>query len=212
MYFLPDLFLSPQSQVGSLGLGRRSLSGGKMRRVLRVSTVVAILGCAPLSHACGDKLLVLGRALRFSTVASQRPASILAYAPPGSVVSEVLQEPQWAAAVEKGKHRTRVIQDLDSLVSTLHYEHYDLLLVSVTEAALLKQRMQSTASVMFTLPVLPSSPSREEARTLEKEYGIVLTSGSKGKTYLSAISKAVELRDRRAQYLAQSHKSGPLSQ
>jgi hypothetical protein len=154
---------------------------------------------------------VLGRALRFSNIAAQRPATILAYAPPGSVVSAVLQEPQWTAAVEKGKHRVRVTQDLDSLVSTLRNEHYDLLLVSVSEAALLKQRIQSAASVMFALPVLPSSPPREEARTLEKEYGVVLTSESKGKTYLSAISKAVELRDRRAQYLAQTHKSGPLS-
>ena len=182
-----------------------------MGRVLRVSAVLAILSCAPFCHACGDKLLVLGRALRFSNIASQRPATILAYAPSGSVVSTVLQEAQWVAAVEKGKHRVRVIEDVDSLVSTLGKEHYDILLVSVPEFSQVKHRIQSLFSAMVTVPVLPSPPSREQARTLQKEYGVMLTRDSKEKSYLSGISKAMELRDRRAQYLAQTHKSGPLS-
>jgi hypothetical protein len=183
-----------------------------MCRVLRVSTVLAIITCAPFCHACGDKLLVLGRALRFSSIASQRPAAIVAYAPEGSVVWAVLQERQWVAAMEKGKHRVRVIQAFDVLLSTLGSEHYDVLLVSASDAAQVKHRIQSDSAVMVTVPVLPSSASREQARTLGKEYGLMLTSESKTKSYLSEISKAVELRDRRAQYLAQAHKSGPQSQ
>ena len=182
-----------------------------MRRLLQVSTVLAIVTCAPLSNACGDKLLVLGRALRFSTLSSERPAAILAYAPEGSVVSAVMKEPQWAAAMEKGKHRLKVVQELDGIATALNSERYDLVLVSLSEVAQLKQRIQALSAAAVIVPTLQSSLSREEMRAAEKEYGIVLKSESKGRAYLSHISKAVELRDRRAQSLAQAHKSGRIS-
>jgi hypothetical protein len=182
-----------------------------MRRLLRVFTVIAVVSCAPLSNACGDKLLVLGRALRFSNISSERPAAILAYAPQGSIVSVVLNEPQWVAAIEKGKHRLRVVQELDGIVTAMSSQRYDLVVVSLADAAQLKQRIQSASSAAVIVPALQSSPSREEVRAAEKEYGVVLKSESKGKAYLSYISKAVELRDRRAQVLAQAHKSGRIS-
>lgn len=72
-----------------------------MRRLVSLFTVLAVVSCSPLSNACGDKLLVLGRALRFSNLSSERPAAILAYAPQGSVVSAVVNEPQWVAAIEE---------------------------------------------------------------------------------------------------------------
>ena len=179
--------------------------------LLRVSTIAAVVFCAPLSHACGDKLLVLGRALRFSTLSSERPAAILAYAPPGSIVSAVVNEPQWISAMEKGKHRIKVLPDLDRVVTALSSERYDLVLVSFSDAEQLKQRIQSASSAAVIVPALQSSPSREEVRAAEKEYGVAMKSESKGKAYLSYISKAVELRDRRAQSLAQAHKSARIS-
>jgi hypothetical protein len=182
-----------------------------MRRLLRVFTVLAMVSCAPLSNACGDKLLVLGRALRFSTISSARPAAILAYAPQGSMVSAIMNEPQWVAAMDKGKHRVRVVQELDGIVAALTSERYDLVLVSLSDAAQLKQRIQSASSAAVIVPALQSSPSREEVRAAEKEYGVVLKSESKGRAYLSDIGKAVDLRDRRAQSLAQAHKSGRIS-
>jgi hypothetical protein len=182
-----------------------------MRLLLRVFTVLALVSSAPLSNACGDKLLVLGRALRFSTISPERPAVILAYAPQGSIVSAVVNEPQWLAAMEKGKHRVRVIQELGGIIAALSSERYDLVLVSLSDAAQLKQRIQSASSATVIVPALKSSPSREEVRTAEKEYGVVLKSESKGRVYLSDISKAVDLRDRRAQSLAQAHKSGRIS-
>ena len=180
-----------------------------MNRILQVLTLIAMVSCAPLSNACGDKLIVLGRALRFSTISSERPAAILAYAPQGSVVSALVNEPQWVAAMEKGKHRLRVIQELDEIVTALSSERYDLVLVSLADAGQLKQRIQSASSAAVVVPVLQSSPSHDEVRAADKEYGVVLKSESKDKAYLSYISKAVELRDRRAQ--ARAHKSARIS-
>ena len=182
-----------------------------MRRLLRVFTILAVVTCAPFSYACGDKLLILGRALRFSTLSSERPVAILAYAPLGSVLSAVLNEPQWRAAMDKGKHRLKVVQELEGVVAALSSDRYDLVLVSLSDAAQVKRRIQSASSVAVIVPALQSSPSREEVRAVEKEYGVVLKSESKGRAYLSDISKAVELRDRRAQSLGQARKSGRVS-
>jgi hypothetical protein len=58
-----------------------------MRRLLTALLLVA--GFFLSSHtadACGDKLLILGRPLRFKS----RPASILAYSPPGSALESML--------------------------------------------------------------------------------------------------------------------------
>jgi hypothetical protein len=182
-----------------------------MRCLLRVFIILAVVTGAPFSNACGDKLLVLGRALRFSTLSSGRPVAILAYAPQGSIVSAVVNEPQWRAAMDKGKHRLKIVQELEGVVTSLSSDRYDLVLVSLSDAAQVKQRIQSTSLVAVIVPALQSSPSREAVRGAEKEYGVVIKSESKGKAYLSDISKAVELRDRRAQSLAQAHKSGRVS-
>ena len=182
-----------------------------MRRLLRVFTILTVVSCAPFSNACGDKLLIFGRALRFSTLSSERPAAILAYAPQGSIVSAVVNEPQWVTAMDKGKHRLKVVQKLDEVATSQDSQRYDLVLVSLSDAGQLKQRIQSAFPEAVIVPVLQTLPSREEVRAAEKEYGVVLKSESKGKAYLSYISRAVELRDRRAQSLAQAHKSGRIS-
>jgi hypothetical protein len=113
--------------------------------------------------------------------------------------------------MDKGKHRLKVVQELEGVVTSLSSDQYDLVLVSLSDAAQVKQRIQSTSLVAVIVPALQSSPSREAVRAAEKEYGVVIKSESKGKAYLSDISKAVELRDRRAQSLAQAHKSGRVS-
>jgi len=56
-----------------------------MRRLFWTLTVVLLLFCPRLSQGCGDKLLILGRCLRFSALSADRPAAILAYAPEGSL-------------------------------------------------------------------------------------------------------------------------------
>lgn len=104
-----------------------------------------------------------------------------------------------------------MIQELDGIVTAFSSERCDLVLVSLSDVAHLKQRIQSASSAAVLVPAVQSSSSREQVRAAEKEYGVVLKSESKGKTYLSYISKAVELRDRRAQSLARAHKSGRVS-
>src|SRR5438445_7584846 len=73
-----------------------------MRRLFWTLTVVLLLSCPRLSQGCGDKLLILGRGLRFSALSADRPAAILAYAPEGSLLASILKDPQWIEAMNKG--------------------------------------------------------------------------------------------------------------
>ena len=181
-----------------------------MRRLFWTLTVVLLLFCPRLSQGCGDKLLILGRGLRFSALSADRPAAILAYAPEGSLLASILKDPQWIAAMNKGKHRLKAVQSMDELRPALSRERYDLVLLNLSDALKLKQTVQSAPSDPLAVPVVNAS-ARDQVQTAEREYAVALKSDSKSKAYLSGISKAVELRDRRAHILAQARKSGKIS-
>jgi hypothetical protein len=181
-----------------------------MRRLIWTLMVVVLLLFPRLSRGCGDKLLILGRGLRFSALSADRPVAILAYAPAGSLLFGILKNPQWIAAITKRKHRLKTIQSMDDLQNALSRERYDLILVDLSDAPQLKPPAQPAPSDPLTLPVVNGS-AREQIQAAEREYGVALKSDSKSKAYLSEISKAVELRDRRAQALAQARKNGKAS-
>jgi len=180
-----------------------------MRRLLWTLAVALFLLFPRVGQGCGDKLLILGRGVRFSALSSDRPVAILAYAPANSLLSRVLQEPQWVAAIAKGKHRLKTVESADELQVALSRGRYDLVVFDLTDAAHVKERAQS-ASVPLLVPTVDGS-TQDQVQTAQREYGAALRSGSKSKAYLSDISKAVELRDRRAQALAQARKSGKAS-
>ena len=181
-----------------------------MRRLFWTLSVLLLLFRPSSSQGCGDKLIILGRGFRFSALVAERPVAILAYAPEGSLLASILNDPQWIAAMNKGKHRLRWLQRIDDIRPVLSRESYDLVLVDVSEAPQLKQAVQSTPSDPMVVPVMNGS-TRDEVQIAEREYGVVLRSESKTKTYLSGISKAVELRDRRVQVLAQARKKAKAS-
>jgi hypothetical protein len=176
-----------------------------MRRFFSTLTVLLLLFRPLSSQGCGDKLIVLGRGFRFSALIAERPVAILAFAPEGSDLGTVLKDPQWLAAMNKGKHRLRLLQSIDDIRPVLSRESYDLVLVDVSEAPRLKQAVQSSSSDPIVVPVM-NGAKRDEVQIAEKEYGVVLKAESKAKAYLSGISKAVELRDWRMQVLAQARK------
>jgi hypothetical protein len=175
-----------------------------MHRLSWIAVVVLLVFWPLPSRACGDKLLMLGRGLRFSALAPERPVAMLAFAPEGSLLATVLQDPQWIAAMNKGKHRLDTVQTSEQLRAALGRRRYELILLNLSDEAQLRPVLHSFA--VMGLPVVSGS-ARDQAQAAQREYGVVLKSESRSKDFLSAISKAVELRDRHAQELAQARKS-----
>ena len=93
----PRIFLWPYPSLGVLvpGLQERgrpiepvSHLGDICAAFYSMLGIACFLLCSHLTYACGDKLLVLGRPLRFG---SPRPAAILAYARSGSFLESVMK-------------------------------------------------------------------------------------------------------------------------
>jgi hypothetical protein len=182
---------------GTLGLEE------DMRRLLGVLLLVA--GFFLSSHtaqACGDKLLILGRPLHFKS----RAASILAYAPPGSVLESMLAGQQWTTAIAKGKHRVIVILTPERLTQVLKGERFDLILIARTETTVSPAQLADASFPEVVVPVVENT-SRETLRNAEKEYGVVMKSTSKSGEYLSGIDRAVGLHDLRIEAAARGKKN-----
>lgn len=174
-----------------------------MKRLLGALLLVAgLFTSSPIAQACGDKLLILGRSLRFKS----RPASILAYAPPGSALEAMLSNPQWITAVRKGKHRVVVILTPERLSQVLKGERFDIILVAQTESTMSTAQLADSAYPAVVLPVI-ENVSRQALRDAEKEYGVAIKSTAKSGDYLSEIDRAVGLHDLRIEAAAKSKKN-----
>lgn len=172
-----------------------------MRRLLGTLLLIGSLS-SHLAYGCGDKLLVLGRPLMFTS----RPAAILAYAPPGSSLQSLLSATQWTGAMTKGKHHLQVVQTPDQLAQILKTERFDVILAGLTDAAALRPQMAIASYPAVVVPVLDSG-SRDAFRSAEREYGVAMKGVAKSGDYLSAIGRAVDLRDRRFEAAAREKKN-----
>ena len=173
-----------------------------MRRLLGALLLMAGFFSSPTAHACGDKLLILGRPLRFKS----RPASILAYAPSGSAVEPMLTSQQWTNAITKGKHRVVVILTPERLSQVLKGEQFDLILIASTEATVSPAQLADASFPTVVVPVV-ENVSRETFRSAEKEYGVAMRSIAKSGDYLSEIDRAVGLHDLRVEVAARGKKN-----
>ena len=154
------------------------------------------------AHGCGDKLLILGRPVHFKS----RPASILAYAPTGSVLESLLVSEQWTTAIAKGRHRVIVILTPERLSQVLKGERFDLILVARTETTVSRAQLADSSFPAVIVPVVENS-SREMLRNAEKEYGVVIKNTGKSGDYLFEIDRAVGLHDLRIEAAARGKRN-----
>jgi hypothetical protein len=171
-----------------------------MRRLLGALLIIGSLS-SHLAYGCGDKLLVLGRPLYFTS----RPAAILAYAPPGSSLQSLLSATQWTGAIAKGKHHLRIVQTPEQLAQVLKTERFDVILAGLAEAAALRRQTAATLYPAVVVPVVDSS-SRDAFRSAQREYGVVMKGVAKSGDFVSAIGRAIELHDRRVEAAAREKK------
>ena len=85
-------------------------------------------------YACGEKLLVLGRGIRFQSRHSPRPASVLLYIPQ-SAAGRPLSDPNLESALKEAGHAVHAATTSADLESALHSGSYDVVLANITDAA-----------------------------------------------------------------------------
>ncbi|PYX35567.1 MAG: hypothetical protein DMG75_13620 [Acidobacteria bacterium] len=166
-----------------------------MRRLL-VATVfvfsMVLLSGMP-ARGCGDKLLVLGRAVRFGALTGVRAAKILAYIHRDARGSESLGDPQFQSALQKAGHQLHIVKNSEQLELALHSGKYDLVLADLADASAIESVVQSNPNPPLIVPVL-YEPTKAEFAAAEKRYHCALKAQSKSGNYLSVIDKAIEMK------------------
>ena len=156
-------------------------------------------------HACGEKLLVLGRGIRFQSRHTPRAASVLLYLPQ-SVSGRPLSDPNLESALREAGHSVRAVTTNADLQSALQSGTYDVVLANVTDAVDL-ERAQTVAkrnavvlpAVYLVAPTQPEAAQQTKADRVQaaKEFSVVVEVPGRPGHYCAAVDKAMELKLKR---------------
>jgi CheY-like chemotaxis protein len=177
-----------------------------MRRAIVLSLVAIALTIqsAIIALACGDKLLLLGRSIRYQSRHTPRAAAVLVYLPPST---RTLVDPKLESALTEAGHRVRSVTTTETLQEALRGGEFDVVLADIDDAAKLQQALSATQTNSFVLPAVylvlagsqqqSKNQAKADAARASKEFGIVLQVPGRVGHYCAAIDKAMELKLKR---------------
>lgn len=163
---------------------------------LLATCLFTALLAGPVARACGDKLLVLGRGVRFQAYTAVHPASILMFVRMPAKVGSPIADPQLQPALIKAGHKLRVAEDRERLEQELRSGVFDLVLSELEDAAAVEGQVQAAHSGALVVPVVYSG-TKAEVEAAKKQYRCALKSPSGSSHYLAAIDAAMEVKAKR---------------
>ena len=168
-----------------------------MRKMNGAALLIAIAllgGTAAL--ACGDKLLAIGRGVRFQRASAAQEANLLIYAA-GTERSAALANNSLQTALRRSVRKLQLIQDGPQLDEALKSGRVDVVLVNFADLAAITRQLQSAPSKPVIVPILVK-PSKAELAAAQREYKFALKASTDASDYLIAIDEAMKLRIRAA--------------
>src|SRR5438093_3300876 len=116
----------------------------KYVRSRNILAVMVLLLSAWPAAGCGDKLLVLGRGVRFQVDTADYPASILYYINPNAPGSDKIEFTQFQAIMRQAGHRFRSVRGRDELVAALKTGRFDIVLADFADAPRVEELIQAS--------------------------------------------------------------------
>lgn len=165
-----------------------------MRKSLVALAALAgvLLGSGPLS-ACGDKLVLLGRGIRFQRMlATKNPATILVYLNPGAGIASADREYQLRSLLKLAGHKPRSVATTSDLTREIGSGSYDLVLADYSDVPALKQLLPAKSKA-GVIPVI-YNPTVDQRAAAEKEYSCLVTPAKKNYDLLKVIDQAMTTR------------------
>jgi hypothetical protein len=161
-----------------------------------VGSMLATVG--PDLSACGDKFLLVGRSLRYKQAfASAHPSSIVAYAPAGSQVRELMKQQGFAALLTFAGHNVRVVEGQEALGQALADGRVDLVLADVQNGPELQRGLADKRSRPLFAPIVFNA-SKSVGAGIERQYGCAIRMPARAVDALAAVEEAIKLHDRQA--------------
>ena len=177
-----------------------------MRRDLLPVIVVSMsVVLTPVAvYACGEKLLAMGRMIRFESRHSPRPASVLLYAPQ-SATGRPIADPNLESALKEAGHAVRAATTVADLESALASGSYDVVLANITDASEIERAQAVAAAHAVVLPAIylfaPAQQAKDQAKidraAASKDFGVLVEVPGRPGHYCAAVDKAMELKLKR---------------
>jgi hypothetical protein len=180
----------------------------QMRRILVVLAVAAgalTQGPVPL-HACGDKLMMLGRGVRFQSKHTPRAATVLLYLPE-SATGQALTDPKLESALREAGHAVKAVTSPADLQSALRSGAFDVVLANVTHASELEQAKDVAANHAVILPAIylvtlgTQLPAKQQSKAdrdkASKDFSVIVEVPGRPGHYCHAVDQAMELKLKR---------------
>jgi hypothetical protein len=144
--------------------------------------------------ACGDKLVLLGRGIRFQRMlATKHPAAILVYLRPESGISAADREYHLDALLKLAGHKPRAVTNAVEFTKELASNSYDLVLADYSDAAALEKEMRGSKAKPTLVPVV-YNPTEAERAAAEKQYSCLVAPAKKNYEMLTVIDEAMASR------------------
>ena len=178
-----------------------------MRHIFVVALIAAAVGQGAVPvHACGDKLMMLGRGIKFQSKHTPRAAAVLLYLPE-SATGQPLTDPKLESALREAGHTVRAVTAPGDLENALREGTFDVVLANVTHAPELEKAKRVAAGSAVVLPaiylVAPASgaankqQSKADRDQSSKEFGVVVEVPGRPGHYCHAVDQAMELKLKR---------------
>lgn len=167
-----------------------------MRKFLAAFFVVLalVLVAAAPALACGDKLVLLGRGIRFQRMlATKHPAAILVYLRPESGISAADREYHLDSLLKLAGHKPHAVTNAAEFTKELGSNSYDLVLADYSDAAGLEKEVRSSKAKPTLVPVV-YNPTEAERAAAEKQYSCLVAPAKKNYEMLTVIDDAMASR------------------
>ena len=183
-----------------------------MRRLVFIVglAMLVVLASGLRGDACGDKLLVLGRGVRFQVDTADYPASLLLYINPNMPGADKIGDTQLQAVTRQAGHRLRTVRSKEELAGALKTGRYDIVIVDLADAPALEEMVQASPSQPLLLPWVYQetkadfSAVKERYQSALKRYQSALKAPLKVGNFLSTVDRTMELKTKLARSKAKA--------
>jgi DNA-binding NtrC family response regulator len=163
---------------------------GRIATAVVVTVAIVPLAGSVRLDACGDKFMLIGRALKYQQAyRATHPAVIVL------VDTPQIRQLKLAQLFTDAGHKVQLVPDVASLRRVMSGSHPDLVVVDGNDAGVAGQTLEGSTSMM--VPVLFNA-THATVVDAERRYGVVLQAPDKNRHPLSVIDEALKLRTKRA--------------
>ena len=166
-----------------------------MRRLVGSALFIVIAvwsGTAAL--ACGDKLLAIGRGLRFQRADAAHEANLVIYTA-GPQSGAALSSAKLQTTLRRAVRKLQLVRGGSQLEEALKVGRVDVVLVDFADIAEVTRQLESLPSKPLILPILVK-PSKTALAAARREYKVALKAGADDFEYLMAIDEAMKLQQK----------------